>query len=584
MSRPHRLASSVSSVAITIAVFMSIADQGCWAAPPADSVSAGSAPADQAIKAGEFAVAKSLPPATLPGARDRLLAQVATAQSLSGESSAAAATVRQIETPADRQHVLDNSLGAVRDANAQGGGAFADFDSLMNLIETTVVPDTWEALGGNSTMAPYPQGVYVDAAGTVEMAPLPSEDQSLAKGAIANLDALLAADLNSQARDWRAPSPMRCVSLRRLRDEITTRRMSGVPLGDSLLHLAGLSRVQYLILTDDDIVLAAPTSGIDMDRGWYVDRQSGRATLRSDFLARCLAATQAGTPFGCTIDPTPTGMQAAMQVADQIRSGQIPIGKSAEQLRQALGMQRVEVFGAAGDTSVALLMVEADRHMKQLALGQQPMPEGVANYLDVVDDFIDQGPPNGLLLRLWFTAHRQSVRCDGERRVFEIAGNAVRLSGENQRALADGGRGDVTGDPRSAQFVAGFNRNWARIRDQYPIYGALESLYRLAAVSHLIDRFGAETAHRDLALALASEDDARDWNLPAPKQVESIATMHTVRKGSQRHHVLLASGGVSVATDATVKSTITTYPTLQAQTSLAKRQPVAVNHWWWDGR
>ena len=40
-----------------------------------------------------------------------------------------------------------------------GGGAFADFDSLMNLIETTVVPDTWEALGGNSTMAPYPQNL-----------------------------------------------------------------------------------------------------------------------------------------------------------------------------------------------------------------------------------------------------------------------------------------------------------------------------------------------------------------------------------------------------------------------------------------
>jgi general secretion pathway protein D len=42
---------------------------------------------------------------------------------------------------------------------AAGGGAFADFGSLMGLIETTVVPDTWEALGGNSTMAPYPQNL-----------------------------------------------------------------------------------------------------------------------------------------------------------------------------------------------------------------------------------------------------------------------------------------------------------------------------------------------------------------------------------------------------------------------------------------
>ena len=29
----------------------------------------------------------------------------------------------------------------------------------MDLIQTTVVPDTWEALGGPSTMAPYPQNL-----------------------------------------------------------------------------------------------------------------------------------------------------------------------------------------------------------------------------------------------------------------------------------------------------------------------------------------------------------------------------------------------------------------------------------------
>ncbi|MCO8122122.1 sigma-70 family RNA polymerase sigma factor [Stieleria sp. TO1_6] len=31
-----------------------------------------------------------------------------------------------------------------------------DYDSLMSLIETSITPDTWESLGGNSTMAPFP--------------------------------------------------------------------------------------------------------------------------------------------------------------------------------------------------------------------------------------------------------------------------------------------------------------------------------------------------------------------------------------------------------------------------------------------
>ena len=44
-------------------------------------------------------------------------------------------------------------------AAAAGGGSFADFQSLIDLIQTTVVPDTWEALGGPSTMAPYPQNL-----------------------------------------------------------------------------------------------------------------------------------------------------------------------------------------------------------------------------------------------------------------------------------------------------------------------------------------------------------------------------------------------------------------------------------------
>ncbi|MEM1069748.1 MAG: DUF4974 domain-containing protein, partial [Planctomycetota bacterium] len=43
--------------------------------------------------------------------------------------------------------------------SAAGGGSFADFQSLIDLIQTTVVPDTWEALGGPSTMAPYPQNL-----------------------------------------------------------------------------------------------------------------------------------------------------------------------------------------------------------------------------------------------------------------------------------------------------------------------------------------------------------------------------------------------------------------------------------------
>ena len=44
-------------------------------------------------------------------------------------------------------------------AAGRGGNSFADFQSLIDLIQTTVVPDTWEALGGPSTMSEYPQNL-----------------------------------------------------------------------------------------------------------------------------------------------------------------------------------------------------------------------------------------------------------------------------------------------------------------------------------------------------------------------------------------------------------------------------------------
>ena len=46
-----------------------------------------------------------------------------------------------------------------------GGGSLADFDSLIELITTTVQPETWEEVGGTGTIAGFPGGVLIDAAG-----------------------------------------------------------------------------------------------------------------------------------------------------------------------------------------------------------------------------------------------------------------------------------------------------------------------------------------------------------------------------------------------------------------------------------
>jgi hypothetical protein len=527
------------------------------------------------LAGGEFAAAKRAAGQLPRGGRDPVLAQIAGAQGYVGESVAAADTIRGIRSPAARQDAIEG---------AGGGGAFADFQSLIDLIQTTVVPDTWEALGGPSTMAPYPAGVYVDASGTIQPCEAFAEVD-----AVSELKALLGGSSNlSPDRpaewSWREPSAMRCVSLRRLMNEMTRLQIDALGLPEAMTHMAGLSRVQYLFFEDDDIILAGQVGGIENQQGWYRDRATGLNTLRLDFLLTSLSSALTDQPFGCTIDPTTEGLQRAATVAAGVQSDKIPIGKAADEMAAALGMQRVEVFGTAGDTPVGYLMVEADRHMKQLALGIHSMPHGVVNYLDVIDANIDQGPPDELLLRLWFTAAPRPVRADADRRVFELAGTPIRLSGQNERAMASGKRGNVTEDFRTEAFVAEFNAHWNSIRDKYPIYGALESIYRAASVSQLIGKYADSPEQAALANAFCQGASGLPRMHAVPRQVFSIAKLHSVRRGSKVHHVLLASGGVSVDTRQTVAARIADYPSLDSISKPSETQPRLIQRWWWNAK
>src|SRR6056297_1185328 len=124
----------------------------------AQQTSATAAAVKARLSSGEFAAARNLALQQLPAEqRDPALAEIAVAQSRAGSTTAATRTVREISSPQYRQQAVETTG---QPAGA-GGGSFADFQSLMDLIQTTVVPDTWEVLGGPSSMSPYPQGVYV---------------------------------------------------------------------------------------------------------------------------------------------------------------------------------------------------------------------------------------------------------------------------------------------------------------------------------------------------------------------------------------------------------------------------------------
>lgn len=536
----------------------------------------------------------------------RLRAVIALSRLGGGDASDAAARYGALMTLRDVAGVeypdSANSDGGTTDPAGRrgetprgaGGGAMADFGSLMQLIQTTIVPDAWEDVGGPSTMFPYPQGIWIDLrralsfvgeGPTDEVAAWQQEVLSaLSHHPTGIADGAWPTRTTRRHRPdegaWRSPATIRCVSLAgwlRAGPQVA----DGRPPSAAWQHLAGLSAIRFVWVGDHDVWIAGPVGGIERRDGWLVDRDTGHGISDWRSLATCLAAAETGQAFGCSIDPTPEGLRRAIALGDDIRAGQVKVTAASEPMRQALGRQRVDLFGLAHDTAVASLLVEADRHMKRLAIGDQPMPAGVRNYRTFVDRFIDQGPPDGLLLRLWFTAHPIAVRGDPRRGAYELAGPVMRLSGENERAVASGERGHVTADPRTEAFVQEFNRRFDEIRDAYPVYAALESVYRSAALAELLRRTvdpASPVAEllRQIAVAGASRPEAVD----VPREVESIVAGHSVRRGRQRHHLLIASGGVLVDPRESLPDEVGQYPVVSRDRVEPRRQ--ATRHWWWD--
>ncbi len=136
-------------------------------------------------------------------------------------------------------------MGGGPSGQGAGGGSFADFDSLMELIETTVAPETWESLGGPSNMQPYAQNLSLVISTTTEV-----HDQ------IVEL----------------------LESLRRLQNLQITIEVRFITLADSFAEQIG---VDFDVQFDDNVVaLPADDSGPSVSIGW--DGISGLPTADLD--------------------------------------------------------------------------------------------------------------------------------------------------------------------------------------------------------------------------------------------------------------------------------------------------------------
>jgi hypothetical protein len=475
------------------------------------------------------------------------------------------------------------------DAN-RGGAANADFDSLIDLIISTVASETWaENGGGEAEIRPFPGGVLVDAAGTLRL-----KARSAAAG---NGNDLVATRGVAPRRNTAPPgaarksSALRYVSLPRLEREIARRQAARQPLEVDMLTLAGLERVRYVFVYPEsgDLVLAGPAGDWRVDDdGRIVSAQSGEAIVRLDDLIVLLRRGEASAEghFGCSINPRQEALaktQAYLAASSQrpLQPGQRK--RWLQNLRDTVGLQNIEVFGVDPASRIAGVLVEADYHMKLIGMGLADGVAGVESYLDSVGEAASRAgtaaPPMSVL-RWWFALNYESIRTSPDSDAYELVGQGVRVLSENE-LLAEQGKRVHTGqsEPLNRQFAEDFTAHFAELAAKYPVYGELRNIFDLAMAVVLIQSNGLMERVGWQPGALIHAEQLRLPQQAVPRQVETVVNHRVVNR---RQIIAGVSGGVMVApSDVLAAKSYDEAGELAASREAVPAQ-MAEGAWWWD--
>jgi len=558
---------------------------GCAAATlfSVSLVSAGELFSEQ-LASGEFAPAMAAAEqAVEPGQKDVLLAQLAEAQAAAGAKRAAlesAAAIRDDQSRSETMATLGGQIG-----RRQGGGVQPDFDSLIELIESTIAPTSWTNVGGTGAIQEFESGVHIDAAGTV-------------RRKLAKTDSDWLKELRQKARNAssapgsvRSASGLRKVSLTRLEREVQVRLAAGEPLEEDMLYLAGLQRVKYLLVYPEtqDIVLAGPAGNWQRDaEGRMVSADNGRPVVQLYDLVTLLRAIHSApnSAMSCSIDPRRENLAAAQEFISATSAKPLkPAARKSwlEGIRQRVGLQDVRFGGIDPRTRVAQILFEADYRMKLVGIGLEEPAPGVVSYLDSVEVAPGQTAPPMDVLRWWFTMNYSAIEADADSTAFELRGQGVQVQSENEFLAANGQR-QHTGQSNdlNQRFANSFTQHFGELAVKYPIYAELQNVFDLALVAALLETH--QVADR-AGWRMSCFGDAEQLRIPlgpVPHAVESVVN-HRVING--RQIVAAVSGGVRLDPFAALSKTPPRRDAtgqLGSQRDRVRPTSEARERWWWD--
>lgn len=533
------------------------------------------------LEAGEFGTALAL--AQQAGdATDALLANVAQAQLAAGEVSGARRTERRISTAGQV---------AQRGAALAGGGSMANPGPLIQMIQQLTggdeadPPAPWFDISGSGGAISWDNnGVMVDPQGILRR--LTSTEQS---GRLNNLGVQArTAALNDKMSQ---PSALRFVSLARLEKAAAERAAEGLPVLETMRHMAGLSRIQYVIAVPEehDVLIAGPAEGWKYNaQGLAVGAVNGQPTLQLDDLVTVLRTFGPGGQgiFGCSINPRPDNLKATKEYVEvSQKSGSLsPAGKAAffKGIQERMGLQDIEIYGIAPNNHVAKVLVAADYRMKLIGIGKLEGGPNIPSIFELLPQYSkDKSQPLDAL-RWWLTMNYDGILHSPDRQVFEIRGSSVLVLSEDQMVTATGERIHTgKASPINQAFARKFTENYAELAKQDLVFAELQNIFDLGMVAALVHSEKLATQAGWKPTAFAADGSYRPATVATAKTVESVLH-HKTYNGQDL--VVQVAGGVrgDVLAIARDQKKQQASEDLNAVETQAQKSRLPGGRWWWD--
>jgi hypothetical protein len=542
----------------------------------------GAAQVDAHLAAGEFAPAlERARQENDPAMRDRLLGKVAAAQARASGPQASLRTVADIQDDRQRaallQSIAQRPLGAGR-----GGGADIDFDTLIELMTSTIHPETWDIVGGPGAVDGFPGGVHFDPSGLLKKT-------TVDRGTVELAELHRKAFHRGGNGDVRKSTALRKVSLNRLEKHIQMQWAVGNDPNEAMRNLAGVYKLKYIFFYPEtgDIVLAGPAGDWTTDsEGRAVNTETERPVLQLDDLVVLLrnAQIECGR-FGCSITPTKDNLAATRAFLQEsakrpLRAGERP--RWLKQIRDTMGKQTIEVYGIDPRTRTGKIIVEADYRMKLVGMGLEDGVLGVKSYLARIPS--GAAPPPLDVLRWWFTLNHEAILTTGQGNAFELKGQGVKVLSENE-LLTERGERVHTGksDELNREFARDFTEHFAELAIKYPIYAELENVFDLALAAAVIF---AEDMPTQANWRLTHFGDPKQFEVRLGVAATEVETVINHRVIDRVHVVAGVSGGVTVRTQKFVKpgaiKTVAPGPLHAARDDSPLPQDLPWDAWWWD--